>query len=52
MRLNGGSNACLVTTEDVLHNVVPQAGVVKGTDQIKAKVTTYGDIILLFALGS
>ena len=50
--MEGSSNVCLVTTEDVLHNVVPHAGVVKGTDEIKEKVTAYGDFILLFALGS
>ena len=51
-RADGGSNVCLVTTDDVLHNVVPHACVVKGTGEIKSKVTAYGDLILFFALGS
>ena len=42
----------LVTTEDALHNVVPHVGAVAGTDEIKAKVTACGNLILLFALGS
>ena len=52
MHVDGGSNVCLVTTSDVLHNVVPHVGAVTGTGEIKAQVTAYGDLILLFAHGS
>ena len=52
MHVHSGSNVCLVTTEDVLHNVVPHVGAVTGTGKSKAKVTACGDLILLFSLGS
>ena len=52
MRIDGGSNVCLVTTDDVPHNMVPHVGSVTGTGEIKAKVTAHGDLILIFALGS
>ena len=52
MLVDGGSNVFLVTTEDLLHNVVPHVSTVTGTGEIKAKVAAHGALILLFALGS
>ena len=50
--VDGVSNVCLVTTSDVMYNVVPYVGAVTGTGEIKAQVTACGDLILLFAQGS
>ena len=52
MRVDGGSNVCLVKIEDVLHNVVPHAGEVTDTGEIKEKVTKHVDLIFLLAMGS
>ena len=52
MRIDGHSNVCLMTIEDVLHIVVPHAGEVTDTGEIKAKATTYVDLIFLLVMGS
>ena len=41
----------LVTTTDVLRDIVPYEGHVTGAEEIKAKVVAYGDLHVLFVIG-
>ena len=50
MRVDGSSNDFLATIVDIFNSVVPHEGAVTGTYEIKAKVTAYGYLIVLFSM--
>ena len=52
MHSDTGSNVCLVTTTDLLHNWVKCKGIANGTGGGKAAVTACGELYALFKIDS